>query len=253
MIPSVISNPERLALIGYDNLLTSSVEAPKALTANTYERYEPSTGAIVAKFQLGASSVIDYVGIGAHNVGTQDGGTALLIQYATTIGGALTTIDTITPTDNEAIMLVFDSVTVAEIAITTNAVTSGLELGVIYAGAALQMQQPIYGDVSPIDLSSKTDYQSTMSDSGQFLGRNITKKGTVGSYSWRHLEDDWIRDTFKPFMDSAKQLPFFFKWRPDLYDTSVLAYTTSDIIPSNMGGGSRLMTVSISIRGHNDV
>ena len=253
MIPSVISNPERLALIGYNNLLVSSSQAPKALTANTYERYEPSTGAVVAKFQLLTRSAIDFIGIAAHNVGTQDDGTVLLVQYATTIGGALTTVDSFTPADDTAIMLTFDSVTVAEIAITTNATTSGLELGVVYAGEALQMQQPIYGGVSPIELSSETKYQSTMSDSGQFLGRNIISQGLEASFKWQHLEDDWIRSTFKPFMQSAKLTPFFIKWRPDYYDSSVFGYTTNDIKPSNMGGGSRLMSVSFNMRAHSDI
>ena len=254
MIPVTRSNPERLALIGYNNLLTASTEAPKALTPNTFERYLPASGAVVAKFQLSASASIDYVAIGAHNIATQDGGTSVLIQYATSIGGTLKDIDSITPLDNGSIMLTFDALTVAEIAITTNATTSGLELGVVYAGIALQMEQPIYGDVTPIDLSSKTEYQSVMSDSGQFLGRNVIRKGTEGSYTWRHLNDEWIRSTFKPFIESAKTLPFFFKWRPDLYDTAtVFCHTTADIKPANMGGGSRLMTATISIRGHEDI
>jgi hypothetical protein len=253
MIPIVRTHPERLARIGYSSLLISTTQAPKALIPNTFERYQPIAGAVVAKFQLSASTPIDYIAIGAHNVGTHDSGTPLLIQYATTVGGALIDIESITPTDNGAIMLLFDSVTVAEIAITTNAATLGLEIGLVYAGIAMQMQQPIYGGVSPIDLSAKTEYESTMSDSGQFLGRNITKKGTAGSYSWKHLEDDWMRETFKPFIDSAKQRPFFFKWRPDLYNATVLAHTTADIRPTNMGGGSKLMTVSIEIMGHDDV
>lgn len=253
MIPIVRSNPERLALIGYNNLLVSSTEAPLALTANTYERYMPLNGAVVAKFQLATSAVIDFVAIGAHNVGTEGGGTELLIQYATTIGGALTDIESIIPTDNGAIMLVFEDVTVAEIAITTNSTTLSMEIGVVYAGKALQMQQPIYGGHTPIDLSANTEYQSTMSDSGQFLGRNIIRKGLETTFQWQHLEDDWIRSTFKPFIESAKTLPFFIKWRPDYYDTSAFGYTTGDIKPSNMSGGSRLMTASFTMKGHADV
>lgn len=253
MIASTPNHPERLALIGYNNLLVSSTEAPLALTANTYERYEPASGAVVAKFQLAALSPIDYVAIAAHNVGTQDDGTELLIQYATTIGGALTDLESITPTDNAAIMICFDELDVAEIAITTNATTTGLEIGVVYAGKALQMQQPIYGGHTPIDLSAKTEYQSTMSDSGQFLGRNVIRKGLETTFSWQHLEDDWIRETFKPFIISAQTIPFFIKWRPDYYDSSVFGYTTGDISPSNMGGGSRLMSVSMTMRAHSDV
>lgn len=252
MIAKTPSNPERLALIGYQSLLTASTQAPKALTANTFERYQPSTGAVVAKFQLSASAPIDYVALAAHNIGSHDGGTEILIQFATTIGGALTDIETITPTDNAALMITFTSITVAEIAITTNAVTSGLELGVVHAGVALQMQQPIFGGVNPIDLSQKNKYQSTMSDSGQFLGRTVTSKGLEASFQWQHLEDDWYRTEFNPFVISAVKNPFFIKWRPDRYESAVYGYTTGDIQPTNMGG-SQLMRVGFTMRAHSDI
>lgn len=253
MIASIPSNPERLALIGYNNLLVASTLGSKALTPNTYERYEPAAGAITTKFQLTTLALMDYIAIGAHNIGTQDGGTDVTFKVATTIGGALTTLETVSVSDNGAIMISFNSQYVAEIAIVTNAVTTGMEIGVIYAGEALQMQQPIYGGHAPIDLSSETKYQSTMSDSGQFLGRNIVRQGLQTSFQWQHLEDDWIRTTFKPFIQSAKTTPFFIKWRPDLYESAAFGYTTNDIKPSNMGGGSRLMAAGFSMRAHSDV
>ena len=241
------------ARIGYANLLTATTTSAASvmLIPNTYERYRPSTGSITVKFQLSASAEIDFVGLGAHNAGTQDGGVDVLVQYATTIGGGLTTIDTISTTSNEAQMLTFAAVTVAEIAITFNATTSGLEMGVIYAGKALEMQRPIYGGHSPITLNGKTEYQSVLSDTGNFLGRTITTQGVESSFNWKHLEDDWIRSDFMLFVESAKTKPFFMKWRPDYYDTeAVFGFTTNDVSVSNMGGGHRLMNASFNMLGH---
>lgn len=242
------------ARIGFTNLLTTSttIEAKKMLIPNTYERYRPTAGAKTVKFQLSSPAEVDFVGIAAHNAGTQDGGVDILVQYATTIGGALTTIENVEFADNNAVMPLFTAVTIAEIAITFNASTLGLELGVIYAGKALEMLRPIFGGHSPIDLSSVAQYQSTTSESGQFLGRNINRQGLATDFSWQHLDDVWYRDNFQPFVESAKRLPFFIKWRPDLYDVAAFGYTTSDIKPSNMGGGSKLMTVSISVKAHSD-
>ena len=242
MIPSSTAHPDRLALIGYDNLLITSTEAPEALTANTFERYKPAAGAVVAKFQLNALSPIDFIAIGAHNIDTE-----ITLQYSLTVGGALITLDVFTPTDFSALMITFDQVQAFEIAITTN---SEIEIAVVYAGKALQMQQPIYGGVSPIELAGDTEYQNNMSETGQFLGRNILQRGLMGSFSWQFLDDIWLRETFKPFMESAKRMPFFIKWRPDYYDSAVFGYTTRDIKPANMGGGSRLMTVSFEMRAH---
>ena len=127
-----------------------------------------------------------------------------------------------------------------------------MELGVIYAGAALEMQRGIYGGHSPIVLNSKTDYQSTMSESGQFLGRTINREGIETSYKWNHLTPEFYRTDFQPFVNSAKRLPFFLLWRPDTYTDAVFGYTTSDISPSNMTGGSRLMEVGFNMKGHSD-
>lgn len=240
------------ARIGYNNLLaaTTTAAAQVMLIPNTYERYKPGAGAKTVKYQLSQLSAVDFVGIAAHNAGSE--GVSITVQYASTIGGALTTIDTINFSDNSANMLLFTEVQAAEIALVFTS-TANLELGVIYAGKALEMQRPMYGGLSPIDLSGVTEYQSVDSDTGQFLGRTITRKGLESSFSWKHLADDWVRSDFMPFVESARKLPFFIKWRPDYYDSSVFGRSTADIKPANMGGGHRLMSVSFNMRGHQDI
>jgi len=253
MISITPDTTSRHALIGYGNLLAASSTAPEALTPNTYQRYEPAAGAVVTKFQLAVPLACNYVGIAAHNIGSHDDGTEITIAYATTIGGALTTIDTFTPDDNGAIFRSFDSTVIAEIAITTNAVTTGLEIGVIQSGVSMRMEQPIYGGHSPIDLSAETDYQTSESETGQFLGRTISSEGLETQYQWKHLAPDWVRDTFKPFMIHAKTLPFFIQWRPDLYQAAAYGYTTGNIKPSNMGGGHQLMQAGFKMRAHSEL
>jgi hypothetical protein len=243
----------RNARLGYKNLLTATTTsaASKMLIANTYERYTSSTGAHTIKFQLAASATIDFVGIAAHSAGTHDNGTSIIIKYAATVGGALTTIDVMEfDEENNAKMINFEPVTAAEVAITFTTSTAGLELGVIYAGEALEMERPIYGGHNPIDLSANTDYQNSKSESGNFLGRTVIRRGTETSYQFKHLSDEWIRQSFKPFMKSAIKYPFFIKWRPDLYQSTAFGFTTGDIKPSNMGGGSRLMEVSFTMQAH---
>ena len=258
MINSIIepTTNARNARIGYKNLLvgTTTSEAAVMLIPNTYERYKPTSGSKTIKFQLTASATVDFVGIAAHNAGTHDSGTSIIIKYAATVGGALTTIDVMEfDEENNAKMINFDPVTAAEIAITFTTSTAGLELGVVYAGEALEMERPIYGGHNPIDLSAETDYQNTRSESGNFLGRTVIRRGAETSYQFKHLSDEWIRQSFKPFMKSAIKHPFFIKWRPDLYQATAFGFTTKDIKPSNMGGGSRLMQVSFNIQAHQDI
>jgi hypothetical protein len=241
------------ARIGYKNLLvtTNSTAADKMLIPNTFERFISGPSAYTLKFQLAGITAIDFVAIGAHNAGTHSGGVNILVKYAATIGGALTTIENLEFADNSAKMVLFDEIQAAEIALVFS-VATGLELGVFYAGKALEMEQPIYGGHSPIDLSSKAQYESVISESGNFLGRTIKRQGVESTFSWQHLSPLWYRENFQPFVLSAKTIPFFIMWRPDLYDGAVFGFTTKDIKPMNMGGGSGLMNVSINVMGHSE-
>lgn len=241
------------ARIGYNNLLTGAdaSAALKALTPNTYERVGFGAGSpINTDWQTTGSQEIDYVAIAAHNFA----GFQIIFQYAVTAGGPYVDIESITPADNSAIMILLDEpITIQEIRLVVSNSDGERELGVIHAGMALQMYQPIYGGHSPIDLSATTEYFNTMSDTGQFLGQTIIRKGLNTQYAWQHLDPDWYRERFEPFVQSSRRYPFFIKWRPDLYDVTAYGFATADIKPQNMGGGHRLMSVGFQMRAHADL
>ena len=248
----VPTTDSRGAIIGYDNLLTASTtsDAEKALQPNTYERWRPSGGAVTVKFQMSAATEIDFIAIAAHNLSGQ----SFVLQTAETIGGAVTDVEAFSPSDNSALMATFEARTVQEVIFTATLSGSGHEIGVIYAGMKLQMERNIYGGHSPLSLSQKTEYQSTKSESGQFLGRSIIRKGLAGSFSWQLLDPDWYRENFQPFVEAARTKPFFINWRPDLYSDEVaFCHTTGDIAPQNQGGGHNKMSVSINVKAHADV
>jgi len=240
------------ARIGYKNLLTASTtsEAAVMLIPNTWERYRPTSGSKTVKFQM-ASASIDFVGIAAHNAGSL--GVNISVGYAATVGGTVNSLTTMQFNDgNGALMVLFNAVTAQEVIITFNA-PNGLELGVIYAGKALEMPHGLWGGHAPIVLSGETKYQNTMSDSGNFLGRSIVRQGIETSYKWRYLNNDWVRSDFMPFVKSARTTPFFLFERPDTYTEAAFGFTTNDIKPVNMSGGARLMEVGFNMRGHEDV
>jgi hypothetical protein len=246
------------ARIGYENLLVSSdfIFADKALIPNTYERWQVGGVGSPVRFQFKSLTTFDFIAFGAHTLGSHDVGQVFVtIEYSTTVGGALTFFDSFSFGTDNAIMFDYSGfdVVVAELVFTFDSPNFGATLGVLYAGKAMEMERSIYGGHSPADLSQKTSYQSTMSDSGQFLGRTVTRRGAATEFSWRHLTPGWYRSTFQRFVDSAVTTPFFIKWNPAEYpsDTS-FGYTTGDIKPTNMGGGSDLMEVSFNFKGHSD-
>ena len=249
------SNGNMLARIAYNNILEfSSTDASATLIPNTWERWTSASGTMEGfiNSQSGIPKA-DYVCIGAHNLGTT--GSTITVKVSPLRSGGLGSyveVGTVTPTDNKPIYFDFTERDCDGIQVT---ITGGVnrEVGVIYAGVALVMQQPIFGGHNPINLQGVTDYRNTSSDTGQFLGRKIRRKGQLSSYSWANLTDDWIRSDFYPFMLSAKTRPFFIKWRPDYYSDEVaFGYTTGDIQPANQGGTNRLMQVGFEMRAHDE-
>jgi hypothetical protein len=247
-----LEDDPRGALILYENLLTTnggSEVAPEALIPNTWERWRPSAGAVSAEWELSSATEINCVALAAHNLSGQ----TFTIEYAATDGGAKTVLASLSPTDNKPILITFDPVTALEIHL-IGTFTAGAELGVIYAGNYLRMKRNIYGGHSPITLSNRTRYRSNISDTGQFLGRDITTQGAETAFEWSNLNPDWYREYFQPFVISAKTKPFFISWRPDLYaDEVAFGYTERDITPSNQGGGTNLMSVSMKVKSHEDI
>jgi hypothetical protein len=245
--------PRSHARILYENLLGASndTDAEKTLTPNTWERWTSASGTMEARFQPSTSVEMNSVCIAAHNLGST--GSEIVISTAPTVNGTFTARAGATPTDNSPLYFEFDTVDdVEDVKITVTGGTDR-EIGVVYGGVSLAMLQPIYGGHSPADLNSRTTYRSNDSESGQFLGRDVIRRGSETAFAWRHLDPDWLREYFKPFMLSAVTSPFFIKWRPDLYDAAIFGYTKSDITTSNMGGGHRLMTASMTIKGHVDL
>ena len=246
-------NDWSFARIGYRTVLSAanSTSAALALIPNTWERWTSASGTMTATFQSAASKV-NYIAIGAHNLFSA-GVTNVLVSVSTTVGSGYVVVGSIRPISNTPLYFNFDDrLNIRDIQITITGGTNR-EVGVVYAGESLVMIRGIFGGHSPITLSSVTEYRNSTSDSGQFLGRNIRRKGLASQFSWQNIPDDWYRQYFQPFVVVAKTRPFFIQWRPDYHSNEVaFGYTTGDISPSNQSGIKRMMSVNFSMRAHDE-
>lgn len=187
----------------------------------------------------------DYFGIAAHNLGSIQ--CVVRLFSGPTVAG-LVLIEEFIPGDDAPIMALvsarsdrFGGIQLAPVVGTTPI------MSVVYMGKALAVERPIYGGHSPIDLSRVTVTRPTVSETGQFIGRTKIRKGKKSSFDWTHLGAQWYRDNFDPFVELARDRPFFIAWRPSLFpDEVAYAWTTGDIVPSNMGLGD-LMQVSVPV------
>jgi hypothetical protein len=246
----------RLAAASDVTASSETAAGPKdaPLRPDTAEFWMPAS--MPATWQLNFSSAnVDYVGIAGHNIGTCG---ATVTAY--TSDGAPTGSPTEevweplatahTPTDNSPIMLL-DTV---RDAVKLRLVFSGSpseapQIAVIHVGEVLAMTEAIRGNHGPVTLRRKTTLYRALSRGGQFLGQNFQRLGFETSVAFELLEGDWYRDTFDPFVEAARQYPYFFAWRPGQRTGEVVyAWTGDDIHPQTMGYDD-LMSVSWNLVG----
>ncbi len=225
------------------------------LRPDTAEFWEPTALPATWEVDLGTSRDIDYVGIAAHTLGSA--GCAVLVETSTgTLAGSpLEEVWTqfsneIAPGDDSPLLFLDDSVVARYLRITITGGAVMPRIGVIYAGEVLAMPRALYGGQSPMNLSRETELTRNLSRGGQVLGQSFQRHGQVGTGGpWRHLDPDWYRTSFEPFVKAARQYPFFYAWRPADYPLEVaFAWALGDIRPSNMGL-REFMTVSFNMHG----
>jgi hypothetical protein len=262
------SRPLTHARIGYQTWLrdldataiTASTEntlGPKdgPLRPDTFEFWEPTALPATWEIDLGTSRDVDYAGIAAHTLGSSGCAIKVETSVGDVAGSPLEQVWNLIASEiapgNDAPLLFLDSSRVTRyVRLTITGGATMPRIASIYAGEVLAMQRPLYGGHTPITLSRETVLHRSLSRGGQFLGQGFRRHGLVGQASFRHLTAAWYRETFDPFVQSARRFPYFFAWRPSAFPEEVAyAWTDEDIRPSNMGIRS-FMQVAWPIRAH---
>lgn len=262
--PSITQNdyvyPLTHARIGYDNFVprstvTATTEdtgfpADAVQRQTTWERWKPTALPATLSIDSGTSpsGTGSYIGIAAHTLGSSSA--TVVIEYSVN-NTDWTTIETLEPADNSAIMVIFPEVQAQYWRIVVSGSTIP-NIGSVYIGEVLEMERPIYGGHSPINLSRQTVVRPTESEKGQWLGRSVIRYGLQTSFDWNNLTAAWYRANFDPFVKEARFHPFFIAWRPADFPKEVAyGWTSQDIQPSNSGTRD-LMSVSISVSAYAD-
>ncbi|MES2814470.1 MAG: hypothetical protein V4720_06210 [Pseudomonadota bacterium] len=226
------------------------------LAANDYTFQRWSAGTLPANWKVVTAALadVDTLFIAAHNLGST--GSTILVQTAATVGGAFTTRATIVPTDDSAIAVMFNNAgvpyAVREVRVQVTGASGAVQIGIIRAGVALQMTQPVFGGVRPIGLSRMVETRHAMSETGQWLGRVIQRQASQTDMNWTHLDGAWYRSTFQPFAKALPQTPFGLIQNPSKMPESV-AWCWTDAAPQPANMGIRgYMEVALSITGHLD-
>lgn len=250
-LPGTSNFPLNYARIGYDNTLTNGTATATSddagsfnlLIPSTYDKWRPTVDASVTL--IGASKQCDYVGIAAHNFGTD--GVTLKVEVSN--GGGLTIVYNQLVTTDKSLFIRFTEDTYDRVILTLTGSTAA-EVGVVFLGLELEMMRPIYAGHKPSVLSANDKMSPQMSDGGQFLGKQIVRQGYETSADFQHLTSEWYRSEFQPFVEHAKTLPYFWAWNLlEHPDDIIYGWTNQNISPTLMGIRNWL-EVSFDIQGH---
>lgn len=194
------------------------------------------------------ASPVDYAAIARHNLGSTASTVRLDVQNMDNSFSTL--IPAFTPADNSPLIMRFQPQLAKKIRIiiTTTALVVPY-IAVIYGGKLLVSQRRIYVGHTPINLGRVTSVTNGRSESGNFLGRIITKQITQSSIKLQNLTAAWYRSNFDPFLKNVAGGCFFVAWRPTSYPSEVgYVWLTGDPIPVNARSNG-MMEVEIQFTG----
>jgi len=258
---------ENNPIIGYQNLVTdtnvsASTEAdashPATNVANvsTFLRWE-AAGATeqFVTVLLDTADDIDYLAVARHNFGSG----VMIVS----VEGLTDNISSPTPwfelvgetilADDSAVIFRFTPQPLLSIRLRIQASAAAVPvapfIGVMYVGKLLILQRRIYVGHTPIIYGRQQTLANNMSISGEFLGRIVLGEKIGTSIEMKNLTPGWYRTYFEPFALAAREIPFFFGWRPGTYPyESGFVWLTDDPKPSNQLPNG-MMQVTLNIAG----
>jgi hypothetical protein len=137
----------------------------------------------------------------------------------------------VTPTDNNAVMLLFDEVTSArwQVKIAGCVVP---EIGVVRIGAPLQMPHPIHQGFRPFENNRTTQMRGVISERGEWIGRSTLRNYLEGQFRFPNLTPAFISASLSgPYgwIQSMEKEPFFIAWRPATYPVAYYCWTPARV------------------------
>ena len=208
-LPSNSNFPLNYARICYDNTLlngsasatSDDLKSGNMLTPSTYDKWRPVLDPSSCVL-IGNSKLCDYVGIAAHNLS----GSSVVVSISD--GGASTEVYNGIVPSNSPLLIRFAESTYDRVFIDISGTTTA-EVGVVYLGKELAMMRPNYSGYSPATFSSKDSFTPQRSDGGQFLGKQLVKKGFGTQASFSHLTYEWYESEFSTIRITRKKIPLF--------------------------------------------
>lgn len=189
---------------------------------------------------------IDYVGIAKHNFGTAE----IVVSIEGLIDGDWEEIvEEVMLADDSPVIFRFAAQSLAQVRVRLQSGSDVPRAAVIYVGKLLDLERKIYVGHTPLPHGRKSTVANGMSESGNFLGRIVLGEWRETTVPLSLISPGWFRTNMVPFLAVAKEIPFFFAWRPHTYKNEVgYGWFTDDPKPAPVGP-SNLIALDWALSG----
>lgn len=177
---------------------------------------------------------IDYVGIARHNLGSTGVNISIEAADPENEGEWIEIFEAVVLAGDGPAVLRFEETYAAAIQI--RLIPPGdvpPRIAVVYAGMLLRLPRGLQPGLVPMADAASDDVTTGVAESGDFLGRIVTRQALKTAVSIRYLSYDWYIANLRPFGRAAKTIPFFFLWAPADYPYDAgFAWLDGDLRPT---------------------
>lgn len=255
-------------IIGYQTLVTANnVTATTAQTdwpasnlsnVSTYLKWKAQSGSPLLDEYLtvvpDTADDIDYVGIAGHNFGSGQMPVSVeVLDESTSPATWVEVISEVLLADDGPVIFRFDKDVYPSVRLRIQPSLLAEQVtpfaAVLYVGELLILQRRIYVGHTPIPYGRQLNLANHRSISGAFLGRIVLSETVQTSIELQNLTASWYRANFEPFLQAAREIPFFFGWRPGTYPREIgFSWLSGDPQPQNQLANG-MMSISFDVEG----
>lgn len=251
----------RQATVLWDNKLTAlnyiasssavgypAVNATSPDTATEWKPASVTPGAWLIA-DLGISTICDSFGISAHTLGSS--GSTIEVQYSSN-SITWTTIQTVTPTDNEDLFLIFPATSARYWSLRiTNAIPT---IGVIFIGKRLVFPHAPIDSYTPLHHSRKYTKYFNTSIGGHLISNRVESMGAETEVDIGFVQRSFVEGDFRKFEKHYNQGgTFFYAGSPVNYPLDVGYCTASgddEIVKVEYIQADKLANLSFGVRAY---
>lgn len=186
-------------------------------------------------FALETEELVDYLAVARHNFySAQIAVSVEVLNEATSPDSWDEIVSPVIPPNDGPLLFRFTPQAIGSIRFRMQPGTAVPRAAVVYCGDLLVLQRRIYVGHTPVNYGTRLSVANHRSISGDFLGRIVLGEKTMTQVAMQDLTPAWYRSQLEPFRVAAKELPFFFAWRPSSYPYEVgFVWTANDPQPQN--------------------